>query len=132
MLSICCFFGCAKEEVSPVPYVIVDVIVPIYGHPRLSQGYSEKITNPPCGYANHGIIVTPYGSDYYAYDATCPKDITHAVNVNDDGTMTAYCPKCKITYNVRKDDGYSTDGSLRLKQYRAYSSSDNIRLFITN
>ena len=132
MLSICCFFGCAKEEVSPVPYVIVNVNIPIDLYARLRQGFSIKITNPLCGYAGHGIIVSPYGSDYYAYDATCSKDITHAVNVNDDGTMTAYCSKCKITYNVRKDDGYSTDGSLRLKQYRAYSTSGGTRLIITN
>ncbi len=129
--------ACAKEEKSPVPYVIIDINVPLAAYPDLAGGNPVKLTNIPtssCGYLNHGIIVAPFGSEYYAYDATCTNDISHAINIDGGGAFTATCPKCKIVYNILgANNGFPKNSTgVRLKQYHAYSANNNSRLIIKN
>ena len=131
---VCFLISCGKEEISPVPYVIVNVNVNIDLYLKLKGGNADKITNPTCGYLNHGIIVAPYGSLYYAYDATCTKNISHPSLVVDSYNYTAVCPECKTTYNILgANNGFSKDANVvRLKQYRAYLANNNTRLIIKN
>ena len=129
----CFLISCGKDEVSPVPYMIVDLNLLIASYPDLSAGNPVKITNPACGYEKHGIIVAPYGSMYYAYDATCTKDISHR-SLSVDYNYTATCPDCKTVYNILgANNGFPKDGKgTRLKQYRAYSTNNNTRIIIRN
>ena len=123
--------SCAEEERHPLPYVRVDISIPIAWYPDLMGGLPVKVLQH-CGYNNNKIIIVPQGvgDKYEAFDATCTRDITTdiaSINVNT-GTFTATCPKCSTVYNLHT--GYSQNQSFRLQRYRAYRSND--RIIITN
>ncbi len=134
LLLTCLLTACAKEEESPLPYVVVDFSIPLPSYPSLMAGMPEKVHQRYDGYNKNGVIIVPNGFEgvsYEVFDATCTHDLaTEASSINvDDTGFTATCPRCKTVYNIRTG-GYSTDGKSRLQRYKATRSND--RIYVTN
>ena len=129
LLAVSVLISCAEEEDKPLPYVHVNLSVPLYMYPNLQAGLPVKLREN-CGYNNNKIIIVPRGDTYEAFDATCTRNITEETTSIGEpkADFTATCPKCGTVYNLFT--GYAQNQSFHLQRYRAYMSND--RIYVTN
>lgn len=137
-LGISAIVGCAKEEKSILPNVLVNLTirldVPPYTllqTPATSQKviYYNSIT---VGYRGNGVIIMHEIDDnFYAYDATCTNpscfnNKPQSIDITD--ATFAVCPYCKTKFNLF--NGYSmNNGSLRLKPYQVMKSGYQLNVY---
>lgn len=88
------------------------------------------------GYAGSGIIITNMnGTEFLAYDRTCPHDYVLdgsvvRINIDQTGFATVVCPECKTVYNLlRFGDVDSGPGQYPLKNYRTSFDGRFIRVW---
>ena len=119
--------GCKDDYTTSIPYVKVSL------HINLTNSNGLTVPGNPVyfngGYS--GIIVIYTGFSYYAYDATCPNEISIGCKIVADGDVIGTCSCCESQFNLM-DGGYVIKGPATepLKQYRVTESGGT--LIITN
>jgi len=122
-----CFFfivgtnSCKKDYTSVVPYVVVNMDFNPTNYIELNiPGGSAFFPN--AGYGGIIIFKDLVDSDnpFYAYDATCTKEVSSLIRVTANGSGIATCPKCGSQFILFGGNGSPIKGpaSEPLKQYR--------------
>ncbi|MCT4639580.1 MAG: hypothetical protein N4A72_17885 [Bacteroidales bacterium] len=124
--------ACKKDSVHPIPTIPVNFSVNI-NLPEFNTltaiGNSKIIYKGFYGYNKHGIILYRASlTDFYAYDATSPEDLSKSVELSKS-VPTATCPKTKKVY-LLTNEGFSNEGGHPLKRYNA--SLNGTTLFVYN
>lgn len=139
------FLSCGKEN-EIIPDVIVDFYIDV-NDPRFASDLNtiggaimvnENTMNEPyaAGFGGSGIIIAYDGSEYYAYDRTCPHDYlvdgsVIRVDIDQTGFAKAVCPKCRSSFELIIF-GTPAPGSVSqypLKNYRTTFDGRYIRVW---
>ncbi|MGB8492611.1 MAG: hypothetical protein WCE64_16275 [Bacteroidales bacterium] len=104
------FISCSRKANDVIPDVFVDFTIDLLDPEFVSLsviGSSDTIDSSTnnwgvnsAGYDGNGIIVYSGPDEYYAFDRTCPHDLSVnglSVSVNVDFAI-AVCPKCGTKY----------------------------------
>ena len=86
------------------------------------------------GYDNNGIIIYNNGSEFLAFDRTCPHDFPTSIAVNSEGAGSAKCPECGSIF-MFPALGFPPSGSpskYPLKEYKTIFSSVSGALRVFN
>lgn len=131
LLTVLAVASCSRENDDVIPDVYVDFTIDLMD-PEFSSllviGVSDTVdasTNNwgsrAAGYDDNGIIIYSGPDDYYAYDRTCPYDLSVSglsVQVTTDMASIAECPECGTRYAL---SAYGTPvsgpGKYPLKNY---------------
>ena len=108
-LSLLIFVTCAKKKEEIIPNTYVNFTIRL-DDPKFTDlhaiGNSVIITNEyagrsSAGYDYNGIIVYRFSEDeFYAFDRTCPFNISNSISVTTENTSDpiAECPECGSEY----------------------------------
>ena len=122
--------SCDKEQESIIPsvafYFSIDLTKP--GNSSFSiPGVSTYI--PGIGYGGVIVYCAEQGV-YYAYDVTCPNEVSQSCKVESEGNdIVAKCPCCESQFILL--GGYPTDGPApeSLRQYRTSLTATTLTIF---
>jgi nitrite reductase/ring-hydroxylating ferredoxin subunit len=124
-VALCVFFAACNDEEPPLPYVAVRDVYFNLNMPPYNTGLelpptALKIKYREKGYNNNGLIlVRKSENEFYAYDATCTRNIREEATSLDvtDGGFNAHCSTCKAVYQIQSG-AYERGGKYRLQEYR--------------
>ncbi|MCD6567081.1 MAG: hypothetical protein J7K53_14175 [Bacteroidales bacterium] len=142
-LSLLIFVSCAKKKEEIIPNTYVNFTIRL-DDPMFTNlhaiGNSVIITSEyagrsSAGYDYNGIIVYRFSEDeFYAFDRTCPYNISNSISVTTENTSDpiAKCPECGSEYVLPSLAFPTEKGPSRvpLKQYN--TNFDGVTISVYN
>jgi len=142
-LSLLIFVSCAKKKKEIIPNTYVNFTIRL-DDPMFTNlhaiGNSVIITSEyagrsSAGYDYNGIIVYRFSEDeFYAFDRTCPYNISNSISVTTENTSDpiAKCPECGSEYVLPSLAFPTEKGPSRvpLKQYN--TNFDGVTISVYN
>jgi len=140
--------NCSKDQNSFLPYVKVDLYIPLANYNQLTIP-GNSILFKGYGFNQYGVIVVCVNPDlglYYAYDACCPYETDHSGiieiepiknfpapdNLVYSSAFFGTCNKCKSKFNLM-GSGQPVNGSLATHYLQNYNISIGMgSLTVTN